>query len=261
MAKTSRSCPQKSIGVFSSVERTSVDIGALPLGKQGFNSPRLHFSDYQRFTKKCCKLYNITYNTSATFFDVLHVTDGCDYVFDFRMADDAQPPKRQSPEERMVRDVPNGVLMEPLLGIDEILADIRKRLAVKRQLDCPEFQVDPKSLQERLLKFCGARKWLRKPREELRKAEESRRSAFQKAKKEQLFGVRPRGGKSKDYAYVFRPDTSPNELFALNRALQSNDPGNALSHPEVVGIIARKFSLGAGDAVIRFLAARLEAYL
>ena len=50
MAKTSRSCPQKSIGVFSSVERTSVDIGALPLGKQGFNSPRLHLSDYQRFT-------------------------------------------------------------------------------------------------------------------------------------------------------------------------------------------------------------------
>ena len=159
----------------------------------------------------------------------------------------------------MVRDVPNGVLMEPLLGIDEILADIRKRLAVKRQLDCPEFEVDPKSLQERLLKFFGASKWLRKPREELRKAEESRRSAFQKAKKEQILGVHPRGGKAKDYAYVFRPDTSPNELFELNRALQSDDPGNALSRPEVVNIIARKFSLGAGDAVIRFLAARLEA--
>ena len=151
-------------------------------------------------------------------------------------------------------------LPHPLLGIGEILAEIRKRLAIKRLFDCPEFPVDSNSLQERLLKFCGARKWLQKPKEELRKAEESRRSAFEKVKKEQIFGVHPRGGKSKDYAYVFRPDTSPNELFALNRALQSNNPGNALSHPEVVGIIARKFSLGAGDAVVRFLAARLEAY-
>ena len=178
------------------------------------------------------------------------------------MPDNAQPPaEKLSPEAMMLRAlVRNGVLPRPLLSIDEVLAEVRKRRAVERMFDCPEFPVDPNSLQERLLKFYTARKWLQKPREELRKAEEKRRSVFKKTKKEEIFGVHQRGGLAKDYEYVFRPDTSPNELFELHRALLSNDPGNALSRPEVVNIIARKFSLGAGDTVIRFLAARLEAY-
>jgi hypothetical protein len=178
------------------------------------------------------------------------------------MAQDAQPPpEKLSPEKRKSRLLtPIFGRSGPLFSIDEVLAEVRKRIAVERMLSCPEFEKDPNSLQARLLKFYKVKGWIKNTAGELQKAEESRKDAFRKAKKEQILGIHPRGGLAKDYDYVFRPDTSPNELFELNRALLSDDPGNALSRPEVVSIIARKFSLGAGDAVIRFLAARLEAY-
>jgi len=178
------------------------------------------------------------------------------------MADDAQPPpEKLSPEERVSRALMTTFGRSgPLLSIDEVLAEVRKRLAVNRLLDCPEFPVDLNSLQARLLEFYKAKEWIEDPAGKLQQAEESRRSAFEKAKKEQIFGVHPRSGKTKHTAYLFRPDTSPNELFELNQALQSDDTGNALARPEVVKIIARKFSLGAGDVVIRYLSARLEAY-